>query len=614
MMPTQRSPRWLPAAVAASLAAISCGGGGGPTSPPPGPPPPPPPVGASLDLQAGEVRVLSDAASIRAFELVGAAAAREYEVIVMSASRTEGAFTPLRLAASVGGASAATVPRREAVRPRVSAYGTTRGTRSAGAGERLRSAGDAELARLGARPARPTGPDGRLALSTAAVVPSVGEPVTIRSAIVPGGGLDCFTNTPIAGTVRAVGQNFAIVEDDAAAGFLDGADFAELDRELDDFIAPVDQDYFGQPADLDGNGRTIAFFTRQVNRLTPPGAAGIVIGFFTNVDLADRQDCPSSNEAEIIWLIAPDPDGEVGPQISVDFVKSIARGLVAHEFQHLLNAQRRVTLGSGTFNDTEDVWLNEGLSHIGEEVSGLFRLALPTRANLGFTEIGVGAVERAAFEDFHEGNLQNIGSYLESPSTAPALATSAPGGTSNFAMRGFGYMFLRWLGDRYGPTGQGVVQGSAERDLFRELTTGGPTHLTGIDNILRAIDAVSGTAPTWDDVLAEYFAAPAADDAAAAGLSQNVQFQTWNYPRVWEELRSSGIPGLTGGDPLSTTPVAMGPGASLSSSFDLAASAARYFSFRAAGAHPDMLVEVTGPSGANIGSSARARVIVVRSR
>ncbi len=624
----------------------ACGGGStGPSPPPPGPPPPPPPppVGATVDLAPGGVAVLSDVASIRAFRLVSGSEGREHQVIVMSASQVFDGVTPLRFATRAEAASASAGPSggrargsRVASAPAGAAGdGALPDAVGTGAGRpralklpdiddavrrplhlTLRARMARELRRVGARwsDGRPNAPPGGRASagSRGLRVPSVGESLTLKSQTVPGGGITCNASTPIDGTVRSVGQNFVIVEEDQVAGLLTNADFAELETELDQFVAPVDQSYFGAPADLDGNGRTIALFTKEVNRLTPPGSTGIVIGFFSPLDLADPVSCPSSNEAEVVWLIAPDPNGDFGPPVSVAFVKRIARGLVAHEFQHMLNAEQRFVLGNGV--DDEEAWINEGLSHVAEEVTGFHRVGAGTRANLGFSEIGIGAVERPAFDDFQAGNLQNVSRYLGSPHDVPAISPFDPGGTEGFRMRGFGYLFLRWLGDRFGPASPvGLVPGSGEDALFRALSSGGTGHATGIANVLAAIQSVAGETLTWDDVLSEYFAAPAVDDAIS-GLSEAVQLRTWNYPRLFDELQANAVPGLSSGYPLGRTIVSVGAGSSRTLSFDLNASAARYFTFSADGPGPDMLVELTAPSGANVPNGARARVVVVRTR
>ena len=608
----------------------ACGGGTTQPGPPPPPPPPPPPVGASLDLAPGEVVILSDVGSVRSFEIIGASEAREYQVIVVSASQVEGGVAAIRFVAAADAGAAAIAPQLPPSRaPGFAIASDPVSVESRGMGApgsdvprrrhlEIRAMLEREVARVGGhvspKAARRGGAVPAVRASFAAAgVPQVGETVTITSPVVPGGGISCNAITHVSGVVRAVGQNFVIVEDASVAGHLTASDLALLEQELDEFVAPVDDDYFGRPGDLDGNGRVIAFFTGQVNRLSTPGSGSIVIGFFTPSDLLDPLECPASNEAEIIWLVAPDPDGDIGPPVTVALVKRIARGLVAHEYQHLLNAVQRSVIGGGDpIFDSEETWINEGMSHIAEEVSGFHRIGRGTRANLGFAEIGVGSpVLVDSYQDFHHGNLLNLSIYLDGPSGLVAVAT---GGVS-FATRGWGYMFLRWLGDRYGPPSPvGVVAGSAENLLFRELAAGGATQMRGIPNVLRAINVVSGESPSWDDVVSEYVAATASDDAQVGGLPPEVQFSTWNYPRLFSELQANSVPGLSAGFPLRQSQVAMGSGARSTSVFDIGASTARYFRFTASGAHPGMRVDLTTPSGANVPNGVRARVVVVRTR
>jgi hypothetical protein len=427
--------------------------------------------------------------------------------------------------------------------------------------------------------------------------------ISVTSSLTPDGGISCAASKNIDGVVKAVGANFVLLEDVASAGHLTAQDYAELDAELDAYVAPVDRAYFGDPPDLDGNGRVIVFFTPEVNR------SGDAIGFFNPLDMFDPADCPSSNEGEIVWLFAPEPDGSGGYDVTPEEVKRVARGLVAHEFQHLLaNFQR--FLGGGTRSD--DVWIEEGLSHIATEVSGFFRIGVPTRAAVGFTEIGIGSVEEPAFYDFHEANFGNMGEYLRAPEAAPSLAL-VDNPEYTFAMRGWGYLFLRWLADRYAAaTPESIVGGSAEDLLFREIAVGGPTRMVGIPNLLRAINAVSGESPTWDGLLAEYFAAPALVDAMST--PDDIPFRTWDFDRAYTEMAANAVPHLSSGYPLQRTAISMSAGVNRSITFDVGASAARYFRFTSAGSHPDMRVEFTTPSGGQLPDSRRLHVVVVRTR
>ncbi|MFB6240818.1 MAG: hypothetical protein ABEJ46_04560, partial [Gemmatimonadota bacterium] len=57
----------------------------------------------------------------------------------------------------------------------------------------------------------------------------------------------------------------------------------------------------------------------------------------------------------------------------------------------------------------------------------------------------------AAFNNFQLPNFLRLRRYLINPDSTRALASEDPQGTKSLAMRGFGYLFLRWLGDQEGP-------------------------------------------------------------------------------------------------------------------------------------------------------------------
>jgi hypothetical protein len=437
----------------------------------------------------------------------------------------------------------------------------------------------------------------------------VGQALTLTSNVdqVVGGLNPCVNGTPIDGVVRAVGNSFALVEHTDAAGYFTPGDYDDMLSAIDGLVDIVDPAYFGDPADFDGNGRVIVFFSWEPNRVGVPYG-----GFVNPVDYADAGTCPNSNEGEILWLSAPDPNGDAGPEPSeIDRLKTIVPGLVAHEYQHLLNLGQRWVHGTGSYGDgtAEHQWLNEGMSHIAEEVTGLYALGGSTRANYGYAEMLSLDPDPLTFSIFLGLNFFRAVPYLQSPTSISSL-TRQPLRNDPAGVRAWAYLLLRWTADRFAAASpSGVLPGSAEDAFFRELATGGPTHLTGVDNILRAINVVSGETPTWDDVLSQYFAAPAVDDAHPS-LPDKVQFRTWNLPRLYEELEVS--PNFSGEYPL--TPVGVESGASSTLTFDLGASTAQYFRLHAEGASPDMLVELTAPSGANVSVGARARVIVVRTR
>ena len=113
------------------------------------------------------------------------------------------------------------------------------------------------------------------------------------------------------------------------------------------------------------------FFTRRVNELTPADNENSYVGgFFFGRDLlpATSGTCATSNYGEMFYLLVPDPTGVVnGNEFSRADVREIAVGIVAHEYQHLINASRRLYVNT-TARAFEEQWLNEGLSHIAEEL------------------------------------------------------------------------------------------------------------------------------------------------------------------------------------------------------------------------------------------------------
>ena len=236
---------------------------------------------------------------------------------------------------------------------------------------------------------------------------------------------------------------------------------------------------------------------------------------------------------------------------------------------------------------------------------------MPTRARLDFDDVGLGAVEGPAFEDFHEGNMLNMSDYLRAPNEVAALSVGNP--EDSFPMRGYGYVFLRWLGDRFGPaTPENLVGGSGEDALFRELSTGGPGQATGVSNVLRAVAQVAGETFTWDDLLSEYFAAPAVVGAAAA--PPDLRFQSWDFIELYDGMAANSIPELSAGYPLRPLTIGLGSGTNSTTTFDLGASTARYYRFIASAAHPDLRIDLTSLTDSNLSSAARARVIVVRTK
>lgn len=274
-------------------------------------------------------------------------------------------------------------------------------------------------------------------------IPAEGDTLSFRFTC----GSSSTARRDIAGIVLAIGEKGIIVEDTSVSERFTGAEAAAIASNFDDVIYATDTTYFGAPGDIDGNGRVILLFTAAVNELADanPGGYddGIVAGFFCPTDLGFS----GGNDAEMFYLVAPDPEGVFTDAADEGLDKTevlrFVNGTVAHEFQHLINAQ---TGSGGAF----DVWLNEGLSHLAEEVVGHAATGFTPGSDLTLSNYDAVPNGIELFNTYHVGNWYNLHEYLETPSdTAGLVMTSDPPGSQTFRLRGAAWSFLRYLLDRF---------------------------------------------------------------------------------------------------------------------------------------------------------------------
>ena len=434
-------------------------------NPPPIPPPPPGPA-ITLNLAVGQSVTLTDPAEIRSFQLDGGAGAREYQVIVQSASEAFGGSVGARLSVSAVSASASVVdaaPSRPALTLGSASAHFERRQRALLMEDRLRRNTRRELQRVGARPAVSRDRSGiGPRFNIASAPPTVGQNVAFKLAVTTDLQVNCNSTDTIDAVIKWVGNHFAIAEDVQSAGHFTQQDYDDLGALLDQTIYPVETTYFGEPADIDGNDVVVALITAEVNRMTPRGAGFLIAGFFFDGDIFDASSCAASNEGELFYLIGPDPGGTYSDPVSVAEALSLARTTVGHEFLHLLNTQQRITIGGGGALADEDAWLDEGLAHFAEELVGLSVAGHGLRQNLDLFDVApVGDVEAGvAFNDFHLLNLQRVARFMLDPEGTQALGSSTggdPSGAESLKMRGFAYLMARWLGDQFGPAGSGPL-------------------------------------------------------------------------------------------------------------------------------------------------------------
>jgi hypothetical protein len=243
-----------------------------------------------------------------------------------------------------------------------------------------------------------------------------------------------LTFATVTATLRFAGQHILIYVDQQAPsganGFSDSV-LTKLGTWFDQELYPLDVSTFGSESDIDGNGRVIVLMTPVVNGLTSRNNCSVVIaGFFFGLDLTQGA---NSNRGEVFYSLVPDPQAKFSCARSVRTVTDNAPPTFVHEFQHMISFNQHVLVRDAS---DEETWLNEGLSHMAEEVAARFYEnkypAPPGRFS-----------DTAAL--FISNDLSNTYEFLEStPTTSLTVFES----TGTLAERGAAWLFLRWLADQ----------------------------------------------------------------------------------------------------------------------------------------------------------------------
>ena len=329
--------------------------------------------------------------------------------------------------------------------------------------------------------------------------------------------------------VMAVSGDAIVVADTArpAHGF-STSDFQGFAAAFDTLVAPLVRRNFGRETDLDGNGRVILFFTPEVNRLTKAGDTRFVAGFFYSRDLFPRvstprlQECATSNEAEILYLMVPDPSGTINQnRRDIDEIRRITLSTIGHEFQHLVNAARRIhVLNLPTDRVFEEVWLNEGLSHAAEELLFFQTSGLSPRSNLGLTQVLAGGPRAENAFAAYRVNLQRYRMFLAAPEIH-----SAYNSVDSLQTRGAAQNFLRYAADR-------VPQG--EEAFFRALVNGPQV---GWENLATRVGGGTMLRRWYADWTVAHFA-----DDRVPGIEMAFRHRSWSHPSLFATLNVSSYP------------------------------------------------------------------------
>lgn len=363
--------------------------------------------------------------------------------------------------------------------------------------------------------------------------------------------------------VVAIGTQSVVVADtlNPAGGFTT-ADYQRFATRFDTLVYPLDVANFGAPAVFGSSGKILLFFTSAVNALTPKGSTSYVGGFFFGRDLfpvlatPDLGACAGSNESNLFYLLTPDPTGSVNGNIRrTGFVDSVTTSVLAHEFQHLINASRRLYVNRAMVFET--VWLNEGLSHIAEELLFYHEGASSPLLNLDVTAIRASAKLRNAFNADQGSNAGRYREYLLAPSTSSPIRND-----DSLSTRGATWDFLRYAADRKNRGG------GSDASVWQALVN---STTSGVANLRDVFGSNLGS------MLSDWSVSHYTDDIVP-GVSADFTQPSWNWHSIYPAL--GGTPAAPSTYPLKvdglTTTGASGtviPGASSFYRFSVSANA-----------------------------------------
>jgi hypothetical protein len=517
---------------AVMVLAVACGGGGDVT----------PPVTTPSDITSmnvGEVRLLNPTDIPNGINLQASTSARDYLIVVANTSAqhdvaanfvvkadksTTGVFG-LEAAADLAAQSRLQLNQaplartpQEIFESRVRAFERTRLS--------LRSRSSLGAAGINAR---------RSAQVATGAVPVVGQVVNIN---VPNGnpapGQDlCSDFFPTQAVVASVSNKAILMVDTLdgpPAGLFTQQQMDSITTEFDNVTYPTDAAYFNTPTDVDGNGRIIMLFTGEINKLTPPNqpqGAGFIGGFFFAGDFfpptstSQAQGCAESNQAEVFYLLSPDPTGtKFGNIRTASSVRQGTRGTIAHEFQHMINAGNRFQ--NPQVSSFEATWLDEALAHFAEDAVGRVQRGFGDLQTLTFSDLlpcNTPCAQANDFNAFFFQNLARLTYWMDKPDTYSPMSKLAD---TSLAVRGAAWAIVRYAADNYSA---GLPR------AFTQALVAGP------DTGFRNFNAV--TKVPLDTVVKGWLVSMYADHLGVTGLDAKYQYRSYNFRNVMPPVARS---------------------------------------------------------------------------
>jgi hypothetical protein len=294
--------------------------------------------------------------------------------------------------------------------------------------------------------------------------------------------------TPVTARLRFAGTRVLLYVDTLANSALSDGELQGMGALYDQRLAPAVTASFGDGSDIDGNGRVVFLLTPTVNALvtaTQCASTGFIRGFFYNHDLTSTD--ITSNRAEIFYAYVPDEGGRWSCAHRKADVLANLPPTFMHELQHMISFGEHALERNGP---AEEVWLNEALSHMAEEIGSL---SYETRFPAPSGRTNPASIFPDSASPFINPNLLYSYRYLFSSATY-SLTSCAVGTFCTLAERGGTWLMLRWIADQQGAaTLRRLVETNLAGRANLEAATGRSTAaLLGEFALAVSTDSISG--------------------------------------------------------------------------------------------------------------------------
>jgi hypothetical protein len=256
----------------------------------------------------------------------------------------------------------------------------------------------------------------------------------------------------------------------------------------------------------------------------------------------------------------------------------------------MINAQS----GNG---GAQDIWINEGLSHLAEEVVGHAFNGIGPGQDLGPADLLSTPEQAEIFRKWYLNNWFNLAQYVNSPAdTAALLMQTDPLDFNTFRMRGSAWMFLRYALDRTDDSSAG--EASRTRALLQTSfadSRDAVTNVFGIDFDRLATD--------WAGMLVT-------EDRPDVPAGPDMLLSSYQMREIYDSSVGALITPPNGGYPLEPLVRSLGSTSVLDA--ELFTATGLYVTLRATQATGSTEIGLVDPAGDELDGSVEPRLVIIR--